>query len=149
MKYFLASDHAGFKLKEYVKKLLLRKKLEVVDLGPESGKRVDYPDYGEKVALKVAAGAGRMGFLSCGTGIGMSMSANKVPGARAALVSTPFEARMAREHNDANILVVGGRPFNRNRVKRILNVWLKTGFGGGRHKRRVNKIRKLDRKYRG
>jgi RpiB/LacA/LacB family sugar-phosphate isomerase len=117
-------------------------------MGPYDEDRVDYPDYAEKVALRVAGNKNNVGFLTCGTGIGVSISANKVPGIRAALVNSPNDAKMAREHNDANILVIGGRPFNRNNVKKILNVWLKTKFGGGRHKRRVNKMSKLDRKYR-
>ena len=143
----LGSDHAGFKLKEYVKGILLKKKYKIEDLGPYDESRVDYPDYAEKVALKVAKQKNRKGILSCATGIGISISANKIPGIRAALVNTPFDAKMAREHNDANILVIGGRPFNKNKVKRILNVWLKTKFAGGRHKKRVNKIIKLDKKY--
>ncbi len=143
----LGSDHAGFKLKEYVKGIVLKKKHKVEDLGSYDEERVDYPDYAEKVALAVARGKNKKGILCCATGIGISISANKIPGVRAALVRTPLDAKMSRAHNDANILVLGGRPFNRNKVKRILNVWLKTKFAGGRHKRRVNKIIKLDKKY--
>lgn len=144
---FLGSDHAGFGLKEYVKAILLKKKYFVKDLGPYDEESVDYPDYAEKVAMKVSKSKKARGILSCGTGIGMSMSANKVPGIRAALVRTPFEAKMSREHNDANILIIGGRPFNKQNVTKILNVWLTTKFGGGRHARRVEKIKRLDKKY--
>jgi len=145
--FILGSDHAGYKLKEFVKNILLKMKFKIQDLGPYDDDRVDYPDYAEKVALKVAKTKNSVGFLTCGTGIGISISANKIPGIRAALVNSPIDAKMAREHNDANILVVGGRPFNKNNVKKILNTWLKTKFGGGRHARRVNKIKRLDKKY--
>jgi len=146
--YILGSDHAGYKLKEFVKKILLEKKIIVRDLGPYDDSRVDYPDYGEKVGLRLAKTKNSMGFLTCGTGIGLSISANKIPGIRAALVNSPNDAKMAREHNDANVLVLAGRPFNRNNVKKILDVWLKTKFGGGRHLKRVNKVKRLDKKYR-
>lgn len=146
---FLGSDHAGFMCKEYVKSLLASKKYEVRDLGPYDEESVDYPDYAEKVAVKVAAGRKIRGILSCGTGIGMTISANKVAGARAALVHTPFDAKMSREHNDSNILVLPGRPFNKKNVAKIVDIWLETKFEGGRHSRRVNKIKGIEKKYRG
>jgi RpiB/LacA/LacB family sugar-phosphate isomerase len=145
-KLFIASDHASVALKEYVKGLLNKKKFEAHDLGPYGDDSVDYPDYAEKVALKVAASKGALGILSCGTGIGMSISANKIPGIRAALVKTPFEAQMSREHNDSNILVLGGRPFDKSNIAKIVDMWLKTGFAGGRHKKRVDKIKRLEKR---
>jgi len=146
-KIYLGSDHAAFGLKEYVKDFLLKKKYEIHDLGPYDDESVDYPDYAEKVAVKVSKAKKARGILSCGTGIGMSISANKVPGIRAALVRTPFDAKMSREHNDSNILVLAGRPFNKNNVSKILNIWLTAKFEGGRHARRVGKIKRLDKKY--
>ncbi|MBD3272171.1 MAG: ribose 5-phosphate isomerase B [Elusimicrobia bacterium] len=143
----MGSDHAGFAVKEYVKELVKRKGYTVDDVGPLSPDRVDYPDFAEKVALKVRKNSARKGFLACATGIGISIAANKIPGIRAALVHTPREARLSREHNNANVLVVGGRPYNKNRIKKILNVWLQTDFLGDRHQRRVSKISKLERKY--
>ena len=143
----LGSDHAAFKLKEYVKNILLKKNYKVHDMGAYDEDSVDYPDFAEKAALKVSRGKNFRGILSCGTGIGMTICANKIPGIRAALVKTPFEAQMSREHNDSNILVLGGRPFNKSIVSRILDVWLNTKFSGGRHARRVNKIKRLEKKY--
>ena len=145
-KLFIASDHAAVELKEYVKSLINKKRYEVRDLGPYGNESVDYPDYAEKVALKVATSKGALGILSCGTGIGMSISANKVAGIRAALVKTPFEAQMSREHNDSNILVLGGRPFDKSNVAKIVDMWLKTDFAGGRHKKRVDKIKRMEKR---
>ncbi len=144
----LGSDHAGFGVKEYVKNLLLQWNYRVEDVGTFNGESVDYPDFAEKAAVKVSAGRNKKGILACGTGIGMSMAANKVPGVRAALVHTVRNARASREHNDANILVLGGRPYDGKKVKKIVNTWLNTRFLGGRHVRRVNKIMKIGRKYR-
>lgn len=143
----LGSDHAAFQLKEFVKVILLRKNYKVFDLGAYDEESVDYPDFAAKVALRVSKGKDMRGILSCGTGIGMTISANKIKGIRAALVRTPFEAKISREHNNANILVLGGRPFNKANIAKIVDVWLKTKFGGGRHARRVNKIKELEKKY--
>jgi len=143
----IGSDHAAFQLKEFVKTLLLIKKYKVLDMGAYDEDNVDYPDFAEKVSVKVTKGKGVRGILSCGTGIGMTMSANKVPGIRAALVRDPLEAKMSREHNDSNILVLGGRPFSKANVAKIVDIWLSTKFAGGRHARRVNKIKRLEKKY--
>ena len=143
----IGNDHAAFALKEYVKGILLKSGYNVHDMGAYDEDSVDYPDFAEKVALKVAKGKNFRGILSCGTGIGMTICANKVPGIRAALAKTPFEAKMSREHNDSNILVLGGRPFNKSLVSKVLNVWLNTKFAGGRHLGRVNKIKRLEKKY--
>jgi RpiB/LacA/LacB family sugar-phosphate isomerase len=144
----IGSDHAGFGLKEYVRKLLGELGYEVEDLGTYSRRSVDYPDFAEKVARAVAGSRNRKGILSCGTGIGASIAANKVPGARAALVHDPRTARLAAEHNDANILVLPGRPFSREKVAPIVRAWLEAGFAGARHGRRVKKIARLEKKYR-
>ncbi|MFZ3208854.1 MAG: ribose 5-phosphate isomerase B [Geobacteraceae bacterium] len=141
----LGSDHGGLGLKEAVKKLLLDRGVEIEDCGTYNCDSVDYPDFGEKVARKVSAGKADYGILLCGTGIGMSIVANKFPRVRAALVTDPFMARMAREHNDANILVLGGRVLEGNRVQEIVTAWLDAVFEGGRHKGRLDKIALLER----
>ncbi len=144
----IGADHAGYNLKEFVKALLARDGYRVEDRGTDGKGSVDYPDFAEKVAAEVAGRPGRLGILSCGTGIGISISANKVPGIRAALVRTPREARLSREHNDANILVVPGRPWQKRKIAAVVREWLKAGFAGGRHRRRVRKIGALEKKYR-
>ncbi len=144
----IGSDHAGFGLKEYVGKLLREMDYPVEDLGTYSRDSVDYPDFAEKVARTVAGSRHRKGILSCGTGIGVSIAANKIPGVRAALVHDPRSARLAAEHNQANILVIPGRPFSRKKVAPIVRAWLESEFAGGRHARRVKKIRRLEQKYR-
>ncbi len=144
----IGSDHAGFGLKEYVGKLLRELGYLVEDLGTYSRESVDYPDFAEKVARRVAGSRKRKGILSCGTGIGISIAANKIPGVRAALVRDPRTARLAVEHDDANILVIPGRPFSRKQVGPIVKAWLGSEFAGGRHARRVKKISRLEKKYR-
>ena len=144
----IGSDHAGFGLKEYVKKLLGEMGYQVEDLGTDSRESVDYPDLAEKVARAVAVSRNRKGILSCGTGIGASIAANKIPGVRAALVHDPRTARLAAEHNKANILVLPGRPFSRKKIAPIVKAWLESEFAGGRHGRRVKKISRLEKKYR-
>ena len=145
MQIGLACDHAGFGLKEEVKTLLKSMGMDVLDLGTFNGESVDYPDFGMLVAEKVSRGELEKGILICGTGVGMSIVANKFPGVRAALVHELFTARCSREHNDANILVIGGRIVGTDLAKEIVKVWLDTPFGGGRHKRRVEKIEALER----
>ncbi len=143
----LGSDHAGFACKESVKDFLEAQGILVEDAGTFSTESVDYPDYAERVCLRVRAARGTVGILSCGTGIGAAISANKIPGIRAALVRSVREARLSRQHNDANVLVVAGRPFNRQLLHRIVRAWLTTPFEGGRHLRRIRKIRQLERRY--
>jgi ribose 5-phosphate isomerase B len=143
----IGADHAGFNAKEFIKKELMKLDYPVEDVGTCSTAPVDYPDYAEKVAVEVKLYKGRKGILTCGTGIGAAIAANKIPGIRAALVESVREARLSREHNDANILVLAGRPFNKAKVRKILHMWLKSKFLGGRHKRRVDKITRLERKY--
>jgi ribose 5-phosphate isomerase B len=141
----LASDHGGLRLKEAVKELLKERGIPFEDCGTDNGESVDYPDYGEKVARKVAAGAVAKGILVCGTGIGMSIVANKFPHVRAALVTDPFMARMAKEHNNANILVLGGRVIDDNEAREMVATWLDATFEGGRHQGRLDKIATLER----
>ena len=136
----LGSDHGGLQLKDAVKELLRERGLEFEDCGTDNGGSVDYPDFGEKVARKVAAGAVEKGILFCGTGIGMSIVANKFPHVRAALVTDAFMARMAKEHNNANILVLGGRVLDENEAREMVASWLDATFEGGRHQGRLDKI---------
>ncbi len=136
----LGSDHGGLQLKEAVKQLLAERGIPFEDCGTDNGNSVDYPDFGEKVARKVAAGAVEKGILFCGTGIGMSIVANKFPHVRAALVTDVFMARMAKEHNNANILVLGGRVLNEDEAREMVATWLDAVFEGGRHQGRLDKI---------
>ena len=140
----IGSDHGGLELKAAVSEALRQRGLEVVDLGTDNGDSVDYPDFAEKVAAAVSRGEAACGILVCGTGIGMSIVANKFPGVRAALVTDEFMARMAKEHNNANILVLGGRVLEAMTAARLVSVWLDATFEGGRHQRRLDKITQLE-----
>ncbi len=141
----VGSDHAGLHLRAEAVAAARASGFEVEDLGPFSGESVDYPDYAREVAGRVAAGAARLGVLVCGTGIGMSIAANKVKGVRAALCTTELEARMARAHNDANVLCLGERVLGLGLGAAIVAAFLDTPFEGGRHARRVEKIAGLER----
>jgi len=141
----LGADHAGFPLKEDLKAWLITRGYDVVDFGTQSADAVDYPDYAAAVASAVTAGKADFGVLVCGTGIGMAIAANKLPGIRAAACSDAYTARMSREHNDANILALGARITGRDAAIEILETWLAAAFAGGRHARRVDKIVALDR----
>lgn len=137
----LASDHAGFELKQaLVDALRAREGLRVVDLGPATADRVDYPDYAVKLARQVVGEDADFGVLVCGSGIGMSIAANKVPGARAALVHDELTARLARQHNDARIVCVGSRTLGPLMAQAAVDAFLEAGFEGGRHADRVAKI---------
>jgi len=140
MKIALGSDHAGYELKEALKSYLSEKPIAISDMGTHSTDAVDYPDFGRAVALMVAAGEVDRGILLCGSGIGMSIVANRVPGVRAALCTNEETARLSRLHNDANVLVLPGRSTDVTEAQRILDVWLATDFEGGRHQRRLRKI---------
>ncbi len=140
----VGSDHGGYKLKEAVKELLQQRGIPVEDLGTDNGDSVDYPDFGEKVALKVSSGEAELGILACGTGIGMSIVANKFQGVRAALVADIYMAKMAKEHNNANILVLGGRVLDADEAKEMVATWLDAKFAGGRHQARLDKITALE-----
>ena len=140
MKIVIGSDHGGYKLKEEIKAYLKRRKISFKDLGAYSEESVDYPDTGKKVAKAVASKKGKFGILVCGTGLGMSMVANKVKGIRAALCHNVYTAKMSRAHNDANILCLGGRVLKKALALKIVDAFLQTQFEGGRHLRRVKKI---------
>ena len=141
----MGADHAGFALKEAVKQELLRLGHKVQDVGTNSPESVDYPDYAFEVARRVSAGQVERGVLVCGTGIGMAMAANKVHGIRAASVLDPVAARLSREHNDANVLALGARLLEEAPALETLRAWLETGFAGGRHQGRLQKIAELER----
>jgi ribose 5-phosphate isomerase B len=141
----LGSDHGGLQLKEALKELLRERGIPFEDCGTDNGNSVDYPDFGIMVARLVSAGAAEKGILACGTGIGMSIVANKFPRVRAALVTDPFMARMAKEHNNANILVLGGRVLNEQEAREMVTTWLDAAFEGGRHQGRLDKIAALER----
>jgi len=140
MKIAIGSDHAGFRLKEIVKNFLKTRNIEVEDFGTYTEESVDYPDYAFKVGEAVARKDFDFGILICGSGIGMSIAANKVKGVRAALCNDLYTANVSREHNNANILCMGGRVIGEEVAKEIVSVWLNAKFEGGRHERRVNKI---------
>jgi len=140
----LGSDHGGLELKTSLAEFLRERGVAVEDCGTGNSISVDYPDFGETVARKVSAGAAELGLLVCGTGIGMSIVANKFPRVRAALATDEFMARMAKEHNNANVLVLGGRVLDLELAKRMVAIWLDSTFEGGRHQQRLDKIARLE-----
>jgi ribose 5-phosphate isomerase B len=140
MKIALASDHAGFAEKERLKPLLIDLGLQFEDLGPASEASVDYPDYARKVAEEVAHGRVDQGLLVCGSGTGMAITANKVAGVRAAVAWSEETARLARQHNDANVLAIGARTTPPEQIPAIVRAWFSSNFEGGRHAERVAKI---------
>lgn len=140
MKIGIASDHGGFELKEYLKEYLKKSGIEVSDFGTNSEEPVDYPIYGERCARAVANGEVERGVVCCGTGIGISIAANKVAGIRCALCTDENMARLSRQHNDANVLALGGRTTSNEEAQKILDAWLITEFEGGRHQRRIDMI---------
>ncbi len=141
----IGADHAGFHAKENIKKFLEQSGYEVDDVGTWSEESVDYPQYARAVAERVAGAQDQLGILACATGIGMSITANKVPGIRAALAHDPMTARMAREHNDANVLTLGGRVVDDAQAVEIVRDFLNAKFAGGRHQRRIDEITALDK----
>ncbi|ACL70542.1 ribose 5-phosphate isomerase B [Halothermothrix orenii] len=145
MKIAIGSDHAGYEMKQEIIKLLDELGYDVSDMGTDSDESVDYPDFAYKVASGVASGEYDRGLLVCGTGIGMSIAANKVEGVRAALCHDVFSARAARNHNNANVLALGSRVIGIGLAKEIVKTWLEAGFDGDRHERRVNKITRIER----
>ena len=136
----IASDHAGVVLKARIVELIGEAGLEVRDLGPGDTTSVDYPDFAHALAETVAAGEAERGILICGTGIGMSMAANKYEGIRAALCHDEYTARLSREHNDANVLCLGDRVIGKGVAEGIVKIWLSTTFSGGRHQIRIDKF---------
>ncbi|MDY0213373.1 MAG: ribose 5-phosphate isomerase B [Desulfuromonadaceae bacterium] len=141
---YIASDHGGFDLKKHLKECLREREIDCVDLGVESRDSVDYPDLAATLAHEVMNDKDNLGILICGTGIGMSIAANKFHGIRAALVHDEFTARMAREHNNANVLVLGGRVLNPALACKIVQIWLNSVYEGGRHQNRLDKISVLE-----
>jgi ribose 5-phosphate isomerase B len=141
----VGSDHAGFRAKETIKKFLEGAGYRVEDVGTHSEESVDYPDFARAVGERVAADQNSLGVLACGTGIGVSIAANKVEGIRAALAHDSLTARRAREHNDANVIALGGKVVGEDEALAIVQEFLAARFAGGRHQRRVDKISELDR----
>ena len=139
-KISLASDHAGFVLKEIIKNKLTKEKIKVIDLGPKTNMSVDYPDYAKKVARNVSSKKTNMGILVCGSGTGMAMSANKFRKIRAAVCYNSASTRLSRTHNNANILALGARLTKKKEAIKLVNIFLSTKFEGGRHLRRTKKI---------
>lgn len=147
MKITIGSDHGAVALKEEVKMVLKEfADVEIHDVGTFNTDAVDYPDIAEKVCSEIIKGVSDRGILLCGTGIGMSMAANKINGIRCALCSDVYSAKMSREHNDANVLALGGRVIGFGPAGEIVRAWVKTEFKGGRHSRRVNKVMALESK---
>ena len=144
MKFYIATDHAGIEYKEFIKELLENKGIEVEDLGPYSSDRVDYPDYAKKCAEAVRDDNGSFGILICGTGIGMSIAANKVKGIRAALCHDAYTAAMAKEHNNAQILCFGQRVLGLGVVESVIDSFINSNPEGGRHAQRVEKIMAIE-----
>ncbi len=142
--FIIASDHGGLDLKESVKAYLEKRGIKVRDLGTDNGDSVDYPDFGERVGKAISTGEAEKGILICGTGIGMSIVANKFPGVRAALIWDDFTARMSKEHNNANIIVMGGRMLTAENANEMVGVWLDAHFEGGRHQKRLDKIAQIE-----
>jgi ribose 5-phosphate isomerase B len=140
----IASDHAGYQSKEAIKALLSRLGVVVRDLGPTNENSVDYPDFAEEVARGVARGDADAGILVCGSGIGMQIAANKIPGIRAALAWNEETARLSRQHNNANILAIGARTTPADTIEAIVRAFLTTPFDGGRHQQRLDKIARLE-----
>lgn len=147
-KIIIGSDHGGFSMKEKIKSFLEKKNFRVKDLGTYSVERYDYPVIAYNLAKEVASGKYKRGILICKTGIGNSIVANRLPGVRAALCYNAKAARLSREHNDSNVLILGSTFVKTDSAKRILNIWLNTEFSGGRHQRRLNQIKTIERRIR-
>ncbi len=139
-KICIASDHAGYNLKEKVKHFLINKNISTIDLGPDNDKSVDYPDFAKKVSRRLKLKKSDLGILICGSGTGMSLSANKIKGIRAAVCYNSRSTRLSRQHNNANIICLGSRLISSKNALNLVNIFLKTKFQGGRHLKRVKKI---------
>jgi len=144
MKIAIGNDHAGVEMKKYLTEYLQKKGHEVINFGSDIAESVDYPVYAAKVGKAVASGECDRGILLCGTGVGISIAANKVHGVRCALCSEPFSAKLTRMHNDANVLAMGGRTLGAVMMEEIVDVFLTTEFQGGRHQKRVDLVMKLE-----
>ena len=139
-KICIASDHAGFNLKENIKDYLINKNVSIIDLGPNEKKSVDYPDYAKKIGNRIKTKKSDVGILVCGSGTGMAISANKIKTIRAAVCYNAKSTRLSRQHNNANIIALGSRLTKKNLSLKLVEIFLKTKFEGGRHLKRVNKI---------
>jgi ribose 5-phosphate isomerase B len=148
MRVAIGCDHAGVRLKNEILPVLKELGIEWENFGTDTEESVDYPDFGEKVSIEVSKGNFERGILICGTGIGMSIVANKFPGIRAALCYDRYSAEMSRLHNDANLLILPGRVINKDSAGEIVRIWFTTPFEGGRHKRRLDKIREIEARIR-
>lgn len=144
MKILIGCDHAGLALKKEILPILEELSIEYKDVGTNEELSVDYPDFGEKVADMVSRGEVERGILICGTGIGMSIVANKFPNVRASLCYDTYSAEMSRLHNDANLLILAGRVIDKEKAKEIVRIWFTTPFEGGRHQRRLDKIKAIE-----
>ena len=140
MKISIGSDHAGYNLKEHIKKYLVQKGYEIIDEGTDTTDSVDYPDFGKAVGERVSSKEVDKGIVICGSGIGISIAANKIQGIRCALVNEPLSAKLSRQHNDANVVAMGGRLIGTQMAEEIVEAFLNTEFEGGRHCNRVNKL---------
>ena len=149
MKIAIGNDHAAVEMKQEIMAYLQEKGYEVLNLGTDSSESCDYPLYGEKVGQAVASGEADLGIAICGTGIGISLAANKVPGIRAAVCSEPYSAKLSRMHNDTNVLCFGARVVGTELAKMIVDEWLSAEFLGGRHQRRVDMIMAIEKEAKG
>ncbi len=147
MRIALGADHAGYLLKDHIRQYIVERGHSVIDEGTNTSDSVDYPDYAVKVAEDVAAGRAERGILVCGSGIGMAITANKVPGIRAANICSEYEAQMSREHNNLNVLTLGARILNEGAAEHIVQIWLDTPFSGGRHSGRLEKIHEIEKAH--
>jgi ribose 5-phosphate isomerase B len=141
----LGADHAGYLLKDIIVQYVTARGHQVIDEGTNTSDSVDYPDFAARVAEDVATGRAERGILVCGTGIGMAIAANKIPGIRAANISSEYEAQMSREHNDLNVLTFGARILDESQAKRIVQLWLDTPFAAGRHSARLDKLHAIEK----
>jgi ribose 5-phosphate isomerase B len=145
MKIALGADHAGYFLKNHILLYVTGLGHQVIDEGTNASDSVDYPDFALRGAENVAAGRAERGILVCGSGIGMAIAANKVPGIRAANICNEYQAQMSREHNDLNVITLGARILDENDAKQIIQIWLDTPFSGGRHSGRLDKLHEIER----
>jgi ribose 5-phosphate isomerase B len=149
IKISIGSDHAGFELKKNVQTILTKREIEVIDFGPKGPDSVDYPDFGQMVAQSVVSKESTRGIVICGTGLGMSIVVNRFPGIRGTLCSDVLSAKMSRQHNDSNLLVLAGRMIGPTLADEIVQTWLDTPFEGGRHQRRLDKIENVNKTKQG
>jgi ribose 5-phosphate isomerase B len=149
MKVALGCDHAGYALREVITSLLEQEGHELLDEGTWTDESCDYPDFADRVAMRVVSGEAERGIMVCATGVGMAMVANKIPGIRAAVCNDLYTARYSRLHNDANVLALGARVVGSGVAREIVSIWMETPFEGGRHSRRLDKMGEIERRHGG